>query len=1596
MLRGQVPACNPDRRRTFPLRAGRRTILLLTILTSAWTGLVPTVHAARIVRSLSFDRSQVRLAPGPRGLEIAIEGGTPFNQPGRPLLPGVAAFIAIPDGEHVVRTEVRATGGTIDLGPADGVTPGAVPSGAVAPVFDGGLYPGRAGDFGPLMSLRGAPLLPVVVWPVAVNPATGRLELRTSVEIEVTTASGGDEGRWRTQRTVDAAQADFLEPLRERILNPELLERTAAPRDRALRPLDGGATPFSPRFRPSVDGSPVDYVIITSDALLPQFAPLAEWKTRSGVSAVVRSVEWIRANYPNGVDLGETIRRFIADAASRWGTRFVLLAGDTEIIPARFGRTAYFGGENIPADMYYQCLDGNWNADGDALFGEGYSDAVITGDGCDLMPDVFLGRASIVDSAGAATFVSKVLTYEKSPPLTGGYPMNALFFAEVLFPQHYAVGDSIIYDGALLAEAALSYFPAPYARTRLYENYPAYAAQGALPEAKATVIDHINTGYGFVQHVGHGYINTMTVGIGGQALDNNDAAAFLNVGKAGILYAINCTSAAIDYNCLGEQWLLNPNGGAVADVGSTRFDFPATGVNFQNEFYRVIFSVGARTLGEAFAWSKTPYVPLSVYDSEVRWTQFAQILLGDPSMTIWTDTPQPLSVSHPSALTLGSSTVTVQVQRLGVPVDSARVCLWKPDDDYEWAWTDSLGVAQFAFRPDHAGAAFLTVVARNGLPYEATLPVTAPAAPHLFAIDTVVLDSGSGTTGNGDGIFDANETVKLNLVVKNEGTLAATGITATLSSLDAALQVTDASGTYPDIVVGQSATPGNTMLVKAVGTATDRFEARVNLTLSANGGAYVRTEPVVVYVGAPLLERFQISITDVGVGNGNGIIEQNEDQLLTCRVRNNGRGTVRTLLGKLRALDAQTVIADSVSTYGDVGPDQLVDGDTFLFRFTDTNLHSIRLVLESNKKGILIGDIDVVRPATPGTPNLSGKASSIQLTWTPVADTDAKGYVIYRSLTAGGPYTRVNAYADNRIAYYDDTGLAALTRYYYRVSTLDISGNESPMSPEATATTTLPLAFGFPVPLGGATSSSPGLSYFNGDSIPEIVCASNEIYVMSGNGLEVLDGDGDARTYGVFSKTFGATFWSPPSSADIDRDGVIDVAAATWSGGQLYLFDGHSDAKPGWPVDVNLSNSGTPRIWSAPGLADVDGDNRLEIFINGDNRTYAYHYDGTELLDGDANPATPGVFATLGTGANYATPVIVDMDNDSVPEVIIASRDRNLYVKTLAGANYPGFPFLCAGDITTTPAIADLNNDGLKEMVWGSSDNKIHAMNINKVSLPGFPKGQNFNQDLDSSAAIADMNGDGFLDIVSCSGNGSAYIYSGATGNLLPGFPQTFYDPAGNRIQIRSSPVVGNIDLTPDLEMIFGGQDGNVYAVKSNGQPALGFPIKTGNVIEGAPMVWDLDHDGLTEVCVQGFDQLLYLWDTPAAFTPSSCPWPMFAHDGRRTSVYGSPQFIVTGVAEGGRPPTAELLQNAPNPFSPRTRLRYRVGGTAGQPVTLDVFDLGGRLVRRLDEGVREPGAYETAWDGRRDDGGDAPSGVYFARLRVGSDLLQRKMVLTR
>ena len=85
---------------------------------------------------------------------------------------------------------------------------------------------------------------------------------------------------------------------------------------------------------------------------------------------------------------------------------------------------------------------------------------------------------------------------------------------------------------------------------------------------------------------------------------------------------------------------------------------------------------------------------------------------------------------------------------------------------------------------------------------------------------------------------------------------------------------------------------------------------------------------------------------------------------------------------------------------------------------------------------------------------------------------------------------------------------------------------------------------------------------------------------------------------------------------------------------------------------------------------------------------------------------------------------------------------------------------------------------------------------------------------------------------------------------------------------------------------------------------------------------------------------------------------------------------------EGGNLPTkSRLLTSAPNPFNPRTAIRFALPWE--EKVRMDIYDLRGRHVRSLLDETRASGFHRVIWEGVDGDGSPVASGVYRVLLRT-------------
>lgn len=881
--------------KTYPI-----FLTVLTFFTISFYLISTPVKAEEESYVLRFDRSKLKISQFSRYDVVRYSGLDFTTQVAAPMLPVKIVHLALPAGKEIsgitiVSAEKVALNDRYHLLPVQ--SPHILSSTNVR--FDepdqriyssSRPFPEAVVRIASQGNFAGYNLGSVLVSPVQYVPSQGQLVFYSEIEFRITYSI-------QRKTAFSPRQTPYSQRLHQNIL-ANLVENPQS--------LTGSFSPGSGRSS-SLSEDQHLYVIITGDNLATSFQPLADWKTEKGLSAKIVKTSWIYANYP-GIDNPARIRNFITDAAQQWGTLWVLLGGDVNIVPDRkaFAMDCEYGPYShnfIPCDLYYTDLDGSWNENGNSIYGE-------VADSVDMYPDIFVGRASVETAAEADVFVNKLLTYEKSAP--NGHEQNMLFLGEVLWTNPYTnsgLGKDLI-DSL--------YVPAQFDPiTKLYE------ALGN--ENLATVMSALNAGQNIVNHNGHAGSTGMGVGTGYLTISKVDMLT--NSQRYSILYSIGCWPAAFDEDCIAEHFLTNPNGGAVAFVGNSRYGWGSPGNplygysdRFDQQFFKKLFQENIYHIGNTLAAAKTAYVPFSAQENVYRWCEYEINLLGDPEMPIWTETPQALSVAHPQEITIGNGAYSVTVTRANQPVEGALVCLMQDTAVYETGFTGpdgrvilpvSISVPVQPLR--------LTVTAQNAIPYQAEIP--------LMSNQPYMRISAYRTNGSPEGFISPGETVSMDACFKNVGNQPAGNLSATMQSTSTYITLLDSTESIGTV------SPGDSVWI------TGAFSYEVNSTVENGQVFYLESDisddqshlwrdKLSITAATPVISYLHHTISDSLYGDGDGFAEPGETIDLRLVIRNTGLRSAQNVQVNLSSVSPHLTISNPTLAFGEILPAGQSGGST--------------------------------------------------------------------------------------------------------------------------------------------------------------------------------------------------------------------------------------------------------------------------------------------------------------------------------------------------------------------------------------------------------------------------------------------------------------------------------------------------------------------------------------------------------------------------------------------------------------------------------------------------------------------------------------------
>jgi len=671
---------------------------------------------------------------------VTIEGLPKLQEPGLPKLPIKGASILIPFGRRAKLEELRVTCGNkvriegkyvvelgqepVPIGYTGPVTP-TLPSPEVYGSSE--PFPGVLMSKASIQKRRGYDILIFTLYPVEYIPQEGQLSYYEYMTVEVDTEPAPETSD-RMLRRDPGHWAEDRKEIREMVDNPEAAE--SYPRPDEMRGREG--TLLDP-------GTPYDYVIITNQALegAPgpnNFQALRDAKQARGISATIVTTEWIYANYSGtrpdgGTDNQTRIRNFIIDAYQTWGTSYVLLGGDgdgadvggesgDEIIPHRgfyvdAGESTDY---DIPADMYYGCLDGTFDNDGDGIYGEP-TDGEGGGE-VDLFAEVYVGRAAVDSEEELSNFIAKTLAYEGEDDQ---YLRNVWTVGEYLgFGGDADWGcnskDDIKDGSSAAGYTTIGFENSPYASffdtaSLCDRDYP------GNDWPKSEIINVINSPAHIINHLGHANVTYV------MKMGNSDVDSSLTNDHYFIGYSQGCYDGSFDNRYSSGSYsssdsisehLTTEVHGAVAFVSNSRYgwgyvnDPQGPSHYYDRQFWDAILGEGIFNLGWANQDSKEDTYALfgpGGFGWVFRWVYYELNLFGDPELRVKTTAGPPPDIEvSPMSLRCtappgGSDTQILTIGNVGagnLHYSISKVYVMGPGtagsggpDDYGYTWIDS-------------------------------------------------------------------------------------------------------------------------------------------------------------------------------------------------------------------------------------------------------------------------------------------------------------------------------------------------------------------------------------------------------------------------------------------------------------------------------------------------------------------------------------------------------------------------------------------------------------------------------------------------------------------------------------------------------------------------------------------------------------------------------------------------------------------------------------------------------------------------------------------------------------------------------------------
>ena len=1313
--------------------------------------------------------------------------------------------------------------------------------------------------------IYGYHVISIQICPFEYIPTNRELNLYQQLDIQIQYTQGNTPQTARSSQKIEKTNFDFIKAM---VVNPQDLNVMRRPVIINL-PIPSTETRKQVlHWQPDTTGDQPEYVIVTNDALKPYFQILADYKTKRGIPTLIATVEDIYQKY-QGIDHPEQIRNYLKDVYNKWGEVYVLLGGDSNIVPARFWKDWYHSSLKV-TDRYYSDLGNgdssyNWNSNANSFFGETGSNS----DNVSYNINNDIGRFPVSSSQQVINLIQKVQNYEKLANISDKNYVNNLLFVGAYHSYKSDTNNSplgIIRENAIYD--SLSYINKN--KWMLLDDYETYKNTNPnVPQDRpgdtlslAAFTNALNNGnqnghFHFITHTDHGN----PYAIGASAMKNSEifttvnADGLQNGNYYQIMYTGACEPGEFDKDSFVEHYVNNPQGGGVAILANSgpgfyydHYQAPA--------FYRSLY-VNNTLIGKAATQAINA---TNSFTSIMRLNFF-----GDPTMMVWTDTPGNIVLTAPQDFTVDNNSNNELTVHLNSISSDAVVTLYKFNNS-----TQNIEVyaaqevpafqtnAVFEIHPDTEGQLLITATAKNYLPATATTQIHLPQA-HVYITHVNFTDS------NGNNAIEPGEAIDLEFELTNSGNTDISNISAHLRPDDALLNqitVLQADNTYTGTIAsGNSITLDNYQFQydNTTGEMPHFLKFWLDIT-DSNGYSHS--------------DEFYLDLVQTGIEKGTHFIKDNNNNYVEApdmslnqtydffiQLANTGEVNETGVTAVLSSTSVDIEIVQDACVYNTIDAHkQSLNNTPYRIKLINTPANqSIPLTLTvTNALGqtnTFVFDLFDAYPDIISGFHFTSTDRSITLLWEPLSNgstlVDIKGYNIYRSTSLNGNYEKINDRIISGSSLYTDDAIdPSTTVYYYKISVVSSTNLEIPLD----ILLTNPADYNNGVAVQGYKA---WLILPAHEGYP-ITHVTNTFMVGSPTVFDV-NADGHKE---VFTQAFN---WQEADwYYDVDGRSYYDggrIFAYDHQGHELFNIDGNTTNIEGFALTFH-------RIPSKLGIFDLDKDGHADVFAVDEAtdihafKTIDTHNDSFDRPDHFWD--YPNYDDQIIHYSNFTnnSPIIADVNNDGYAEIITLDKEQNLHIfdKDKQELYSYQIPANQANNVKFNFAVGDIDNNGYQNIIFMVPQNsntnetelyscQFNGNNFDTNLIKTLSNFTDYGDDWESYASmpvvLGDINNDNTLEII-------CYVKTGTTsyklfaldqnGNTVGGWPVNginLSDPKGLSI--------GQINSDDYLEIVVTENDA-IKIFDYNGQTIN--TIQTNGILRDVPILADIDDDDDIEIIV--------------------------------------------------------------------------------------------------------------------------------------------------